>query len=96
MTAQEGSLRAPSHPFYNESGRVVVFAVKGTNLTQVAEQRIGKWVQGVAWSSDGKTLLTQSMVNKALFVLSFDGNSLNVTGEIKVNGGPDGLRTAER
>jgi DNA-binding beta-propeller fold protein YncE len=96
LTAQEGSLRAPSHPFYNENGRVVVFAVKGTNLTQVAEQRIGKWVQGVAWSRDGKTLLTQSMVNKALLVLSFDGNSLKIIGEIKVNGGPDGLRTAER
>jgi DNA-binding beta-propeller fold protein YncE len=96
LTTQEGSLRAPSHPFYNESGRVVVFAVKGTNLTQVADHRIGKWVQGVAWSRDGKTLLTQSMVNSALSVLRFEGNSLEITGEIKVNGGPDGLRTAER
>jgi hypothetical protein len=50
----------------------------------------------VAWSRDGKTLLTQSMVNSALSVLRFEGNSLEITGEIKVNGGPDGLRTAER
>jgi hypothetical protein len=29
-------------------------------------------------------------------VLSFDGKSLKVTGEIKVDGGPEGLRTARR
>ena len=36
------------------------------------------------------------MVENSLSVLSFDGKSLKVTGEIKVKGGPAGLRTAER
>jgi DNA-binding beta-propeller fold protein YncE len=62
----------------------------------VAEAKIGKWSQGVAWSRDGKTLLAQNMVEQSISVLSFDGKSLKVTGEIKVNGGPEGLRTAER
>jgi DNA-binding beta-propeller fold protein YncE len=96
LTAQDGSARTPSHPFYNEGGLLVVFSVNGTNLTRVAEARIGKWSQGVAWSRDGKTLLAQNMVERSLSVLSFDGKNLKVTGEIKVNGGPDGLRTAER
>jgi hypothetical protein len=48
------------------------------------------------WSKDGKTLLTQSMLAKALDVLSFDGKELKVTGSIKVNGGPAGIRTVER
>ena len=96
LTAQDGSARAPSHPFYSENGLVVVFSVNGTNLTKVGETRVGKWNQGVVWSRDGKTLLTQSMADQSLSVLSFDGKNLKVTGEIKVNGGPEGLRTAER
>ena len=96
VTAQDGSARAPSHPFYNDKGLVVVFSVNGTNLTKVAEARVGKWNQGVAWSRDGKTLLAQSMAEDSLSVLSFDGKSLKITGEIKVTGGPAGLRTSER
>jgi DNA-binding beta-propeller fold protein YncE len=95
-TAQDGSARAPSHPFYNDNGLVVVFSVNGTSLTKVAEARVGKWNQGVVWSRDGKTLLAQSMAENALSILSFDGKTLGVTGEIKVTGGPAGLRTAER
>jgi DNA-binding beta-propeller fold protein YncE len=95
LTAQDGSARAPTHPFYNDNSLLVVFSVNGSNLSKVAEAKIGKWSQGVAWSRDGKTLLAQSMVDNALSVLSFDGKSLKVTGEVKVNGSPEGLRTAE-
>ncbi len=96
LTAQDGSARPPTHPFYNDNGLVVVFSVNGTNLTKAAEARIGKWDQGVVWSRDGKTLLVQSMAERAISVVSFDGKNLKVSGEIKVNGGPEGLRTAER
>ena len=96
VTAQHGSGRAPDHPFYNDAGIVVVFRVNGTNLAKVAGAKIGKWNQGVVWSRDGKTLLAQNMVEKSLSVLSFDGQNLKVTGEIKVGGGPAGLRTAAR
>ena len=70
--------------------------MNGTTLTKVAEVDIGQWPQGVAWSRDGKTLLAQSMVDNAFAVLSFDGKSLKVTGQVKVTGGPDGIRTAGR
>jgi len=95
LTAQDGSARPPDHPFYNANSLVAVFEINGTNLTKVAEAKIGKWSQGVAWSRDGKTLLAQSMFDKSLSVLSFDGKQLKITGEIKVSGGPEGLRTAE-
>ncbi len=95
LTAQDGSARAPTHPFYNDNSLLVVFSVNGTNLSKVAEAKIGKWSQGVAWSRDGKTLLAQSMTDNALSVLSFDGKNLKVIGEVKVNGSPEGLRTAE-
>jgi DNA-binding beta-propeller fold protein YncE len=96
LTAQDGSARAPNHPFYNDNGLVVVFGVNGADLTKVGEAKIGKWNQGVVWSRDGKTLLAQNMVENSLSVLSFDGKNLKVTGEIKVKGGPAGLRTSER
>jgi DNA-binding beta-propeller fold protein YncE len=94
VIAQNGSSLAPSHPFYNDHGLLVVFGVNGTTLTKVAEVEIGQWPQGVAWSRDGKTLLAQSMVDNALAVVSFDGKSLKVTGQLKVAGGPEGIRTA--
>jgi DNA-binding beta-propeller fold protein YncE len=94
VIAQNGSSLAPSHPFYNDHGLLVIFKVNGTTLTKVAEAKIGKWPQGVAWSHDGKTLLAQSMVDNALAVVSFDGKNLEVTGQVKVTGGPDGIRTA--
>jgi DNA-binding beta-propeller fold protein YncE len=96
LTAQDGSNRAQTHPFYNDNGLLVVFRVDGTNLIKVGEVKIGKWNQGVVWSRDGKTLLAQNMVENSLSVVSFDGKSLTVKGEIKVKGGPAGLRTAER
>ena len=65
-------------------------------LSKVAEAKVGRWSQGVAWSRNGRTLLAQNMVENSLSVLSFDGRKLKVTGEIKVTGGPEGLRTAER
>lgn len=93
---QNGSNLAPSHPFYNDYGLLVVFSVNGTTLTKVDEVKIGQWPQGVVWSRDGKTLLAQSMVDNALAVVSFDGKNLKVTGQLKVTGGPDGIRTAGR
>ena len=96
ILAQNGSSIAENHPFYNDHSLLVVFSVKGAELTKVAEAKTGKWGQGVAWSRDGKTLLAQSMSDNALAVLSFDGKDLRVTGQVKVSGGPEGLRTAER
>ena len=93
---QNGSNLAPSHPFYNDHGLLVVFRVEGTTLTKLGEAKIGQWPQGVAWSRDSKTLLAQSMVDNALAIVSFDGKSLNVTSQIKVTGGPDGIRTGGR
>jgi DNA-binding beta-propeller fold protein YncE len=93
---QNGSNLAPSHPFYNDHGLLVIFSVNGTTLTKVGEVKIGQWPQGVAWSRDGKTLLAQSMVDNALAIVSFDGKNLKVTGQVKVTGGPDGIRTAGR
>jgi len=96
VTVMNGSQRAKSHPAYNDHGLVKVFRIEGTKLTPVAEANVGHWCQGVVWSRDGKTLVVQCMVEKALQVLAFDGGSLVRTGEIRVSGGPAGIRTSPR
>src|SRR5262245_30659167 len=96
VTIQNGSNRPKSHPSYNDHGIVQVYRVEGGRLKLAAETKVGGWGQGVAWSRDGKTLLAQSMLDKALDVLSFDGRSLKVIGQIKVPGGPAGIRTVEK
>jgi DNA-binding beta-propeller fold protein YncE len=96
VTIQNGSNKPKSHQSYNDHGIVMVYRVDDGKLTLAAEAKVGGWGQGVVWSRDGKTLLAQSMLDKALDVLSFDGKSLKVTGQIKVPGGPAGIRTAEK
>jgi DNA-binding beta-propeller fold protein YncE len=96
ITIQNGSQRPKSHQAYNDHGLLKVFRIDGTKLTPVATAKVAGWGQGVAWSKDGKTLLAQSMMQKAIDVLSFDGKTLKQVGTIKVNGGPAGIRTVER
>ena len=62
------------------------------------ELPIGKWCQGIAWSSNSKTLLVQCMVEEEITVVRFSGlggRSLQKVGTIKTKGGPAGIRTAE-
>lgn len=93
VTIQNGSNRPKTHPSYNDHGLVMIYRVENGRLKLAAEAKVGGWGQGVAWSRDGKTLLAQSMLEKALDVLSFDGRTLKVVGQIKVPGGPAGIRT---
>src|SRR5262245_27659726 len=96
ITVQNGSNRPRTHQSYNDRGLVMVYRVDGGKLTFVAQAKAASWAQGVAWSRDGNTLLAQSMLDKTIDVLSFDGKTLKVTGQIKVPGGPAGIRTAEK
>jgi DNA-binding beta-propeller fold protein YncE len=96
VTVQNGSNRPKTHPSYNDHGLLMIYRIDGTRLTLAAQAKVGGWTQGVVWSKDGKTLLSQGMLIKTLDVLSFDGKELKVTGSIKVEGGPAGIRTVER
>ena len=94
VTMQNGSNKPSSHPNYHKGSVLKIFRINGTKLTLAAQGEFGAWGQGVVWSKDGKTLLAQSMAEKALDVFSFNGKALKKTGSIKVNGGAAGIRTA--
>ena len=69
----------------------------GRTLSRVAEARIGHWSQGATFSADSKTILVGNMVEEDYWVFQWDGTTLRDTGQrVKVNGGPAGIRTAEK
>lgn len=95
VTILNGSARVKGSPNYNDHGLVKIFRIQGTRLTLAAEAKVGGWGQGIVWSKNGRTLLAQSMHNKALDILSFNGSRLKVVGQLKVHGNPAGIGTAE-
>jgi DNA-binding beta-propeller fold protein YncE len=98
VTVMNGSNKPASSPFFNANSQLQVWARNGTQLTKTGELPIGRWCQGIAWSSNSKTLLVQCMVEEEITVVRFSGlggRSLQKVGTIKTKGGPAGIRTAE-
>src|SRR5499426_2105784 len=54
-----GSNKALDSPFFNPNSLLQVWSRNGTQLTKSGELPIGKWCQGVAWSSNSRTILVQ-------------------------------------
>ncbi len=98
VTVMNGSNKPASSPFYNDNGLLQIWSRNGTQLTKTAELPIGHWCQGIAWSTNAKTLLVQCMVEEEISVIRFSGlsgKSLQKVGSIKTKGGPAGIRTSE-
>lgn len=98
VTVMNGSNKVPGSPFYNEGGLLQVWARNGLQLSKAGELSIGRWCQGIAWSSNSKTLLVQCAADEEITVVRFSGltgRSLQKMGSIKVKGAPAGIRTAE-
>jgi len=91
-----GSNLATASPFFRDYGLLKIMRVIGPRLTPVTEARIGHWCEGVAWSRDQRTVAVQCMNEKEIQLFDFDGKALRSRAAIKVNGGPAGMRTAER
>jgi DNA-binding beta-propeller fold protein YncE len=94
VSVQNGTNRAAASGYANRDGLVQVFTIKDRKLVKVAEAVQGGWPQGVAFSHDGKTLLAGNMVQRSVWVYSFDGNTLTKKGEIPMDGGSAGLRVS--
>jgi WD40 repeat protein len=98
VVVNNGSNKSVNSPYFNSNALLQIWARNATQLTKAAEMPIGRWCQGVAWSSDSKTLLVQCMVEQEISVIRFSGltgRSMQKMGTIKTKGGPAGIRTAE-
>lgn len=90
-----GSNKAENSPFDSDHGLLRVYHITDHALAQVAEAQTGHWCRGVAWSRDGRTLVTQCMIEREIRSFAVDGASLEPTGAIMMKNGPAGIRTAE-
>ena len=98
VTVMNGSNKPDASPFFNKNGLLQIYSRTGSQLAKVAEAPIGRWCKGIAWSSNGKTVLAQCMVEEEIYAFTFagvTGKSLTKSGTIKTKGGPAGIRTAE-
>jgi DNA-binding beta-propeller fold protein YncE len=95
VTVLNGTNVGPTSPFYHDFALLKVLEIRGRKLQPVAEAKLGHWCQGVGWTPKGDTVMAQCMVENQIELFSFDGkSSLKRSGEIKINAGPAGLRTA--
>ena len=98
VSVMNGTNKPKASPFFRENGLLQVYARTGTQLAKVGEVNIGKWCQGIAWSSNSKTILAQCMAENEIHVVTLSGitgKALAKASVIKTQGGPAGIRTAE-
>jgi DNA-binding beta-propeller fold protein YncE len=89
-----GSGRPAGDPLRGRA-MVKLLKVEGGRLHVVSEAPAGDWVQGMAFSRDGRTLLIGNMADRQIAIYRIDGNTLQATGRtLPVNGGPAALGTA--
>ena len=86
--AELGTPLVPGQPFYHDHGLLQIFAVDGHTLTPVATGPVGRWVEGIAWSRDGKTILVQNDRDRTISVFTFDGHVLKPLPDLVPTGGP--------
>jgi DNA-binding beta-propeller fold protein YncE len=92
--AENGSGLAESSPFYHDHGVLQIFAVEGAGLRPVTQAPVGRWVEGVAWSRDGGTILLQDARDAKISVFKFDGRALTPAADLKPTGVPVAFGTA--
>jgi DNA-binding beta-propeller fold protein YncE len=95
VTVMNGSNKPKASPFFNDFGLLRIFRLEGTQLTLVADAKVGHWCQGAAWNRAGTLVLAQCMVENEIAVFRFDGSKLEAMSPIKLDASPAGLRTAE-
>lgn len=97
-TVQNMSNRPKTHPFYSPNSLVVLLKIEGRRLRRVAQAPIGAWAEGLVFGDDSKTVLAQSIDDRALHVLSIEGDTLKPARPPIVfgNGAPAGIGIAGR
>ena len=86
--AELGTALTPGDRLYHDHGLLQVFAVDGHALRPVASGPVGRWVEGIAWSRDGRALLVQNDRDRTISVFGFDGHALTGKPDLVPTGGP--------
>ena len=93
--AEDGSTKPAADPFHHDNGLLGLYAVDGQTLRKVAETSTGPWIEAIAFSRDGKTILLQGMQNRQIEVFGWNGQTLTRGNSLPVQGaGPESFATA--
>lgn len=93
--AENGSTKPPGSPFRHDSGLLGLYAVEDHTLRKLAEAATGAWIEGAAFSRDGKTVLVQGMQDHTVEVFRWDGKKLTRGNVLLIKGaGPESFATS--
>jgi YVTN family beta-propeller protein len=97
VAVTNGSNKPLNSPFYNPLGVVKLFKVVGQKLVYASQITSGVWTQGVAFSSDSKTLLIENKEESEIQVVRIVGGGklVDTKQRIKLKAGPVAIRTVE-
>ena len=76
----DGSNKPAASPFFG-TGRFRQFRIAEGRLQPVSEVRGGQWLQGAAYSTDGRSVVVQDAANRQLRLYRSEGGALADTGE---------------
>jgi DNA-binding beta-propeller fold protein YncE len=97
-TVQNMSNRPEDHPLHSPHSLVVLLRIDDRHLRRVDEAPIGAWAEGVVLLDDARTLLAQSIVDRAIYRLRIEHDKLVEAGPpIRFdNGAPVGIGVQAR
>ena len=97
VQAMAGSNLLAGDPGRNKLGKIALYSIQDNWATKVNELPGGEAAQGIVFSQDGKTILVQFDVERAIAVYAVRDGKLVDTGErIKLAAGPVSIRSMPR
>ncbi|MBV9735465.1 MAG: beta-propeller fold lactonase family protein [Acidisphaera sp.] len=84
--AENGTPKTKASPFFHEHGLIQMFAVDGTHLHKLAEAPVGRWVEGIAFSRDGQTVLVQNAYDHTVAVFRWQDGRLTAGAPLRFEG----------
>jgi DNA-binding beta-propeller fold protein YncE len=97
VQVMDGSNLPKDNPGRHDHGKVVLFEMKEGQAVKVAEAPSGEAAQGIVFTADGRYVLVQMNVEKAIAVYAVKDGKLEDTSErIALTGGPASIRSMPR
>ena len=97
VSSMAGSNLTPDNPGRNKLGKVTLFEIRDGVAAKVSDVQGGEAAQGVVFTQDGRYVLLQMDVERAIAVYAVRDGKLVDTGErIKLAAGPVSLRSMPR
>jgi len=97
VSSVAGSNLTPDNPGRNKLGKLTLYEIRDGSANKVNEVAGGEAAQGVVFSQDGRQVILQMDVERALAVYAIRGGKLVDTGErIKAAAGPVSIRSMPR